>query len=174
MDLSKKQQLFIEAYFVRSDRYEKIGNDLGIKLEEVTQLYAETKESKAVRTIKKLKSQYAGIRERCKKANEQIGWDKFTDFYKWFENQEKVCGYCNSTLEEVAAFLNEQIEEGGHKRDNRGWSFEIDRLNHSSKYKDGNVILSCYICNNAKSDVFEADAFAPIGEAIGKVIRGLK
>ena len=174
MDLTTKQKLFIEAYFVRSESYKKIGNDLKINQEEVRQLYSETKESKAVAVIKKLKSQYAGIKERCKKAKEKIGWVQFSDFYNWFNNQKKVCGYCNSTLEEVEFFLEKQIEEGGHKRDNRGWSFEIDRLNHKSKYKDGDVVLSCYICNNAKSDVFEANAFAPIGEAIGKVIRGLK
>ena len=188
MELSDNERKFIEEYYVLGKSYKEIAKKIKLKadaksIDEVRKLYQSTKKHDLVEAIKRLKSQYSGIKTRVKKANEKKDskqfsnlsyWDEFKDFYNWYEKQKKVCGYCECTIEQVSKYLSSQSKLGGHKRDNRGESFEIDRLNHNSNYMDDEVILSCYICNNAKSDVIEAKGFMPVGEAIGKVIRASK
>lgn len=38
---------------------------------------------------------------------------------------------------------------------NRGYWLEIDRKNPKALYSSDNCVLSCYFCNNDKSDVFD-------------------
>jgi hypothetical protein len=49
-----------------------------------------------------------------------------------------------------------------NKRDTRGFSMEIDRKEPNKEYTSGNSVLSCYWCNNAKTDEFFYDEFKPI------------
>ena len=170
MELDEKELSFIKAYFVEGSTYRYMEQNLGWTTQEIRALNEKTKSTEVVDEIKKLKSQYYGIRKR----SNYDCWPRFEDFYNWYIKQEKTCYYCKSTIEQVSSYLATQMENEGHKRDNRGWSFEVDRLNHNSKYFDDEVALSCYICNNAKSDVFEENEFTPIGKTIGKVIRGEK
>jgi len=46
---------------------------------------------------------------------------------------------------------------------------EVDRKNPKGQYKPKNCVLSCYPCNNAKSDVFSYKEFMEIGKTIGKI-----
>jgi len=55
------------------------------------------------------------------------------------------------------------------KKNERGWSLEIDRKNSNLEYSKENCVMSCYWCNNAKTDEFTAEEFAVIGKAIAMV-----
>lgn len=91
-----------------------------------------------------------------------------TEFVEWYvENYNKVCHYCELPKDKIVEFLGNNL----HKR-YRANVFDIDRKNPKDSYHKDNCCLACYICNDAKSDVFTAEQFKPIGILIGKVIRG--
>jgi hypothetical protein len=114
--------------------------------------------------IPKIKSQWSSIQAR--KEDDAI-W-KFSDFYFWYvEEERKGCHYCGLSLSDVKKFLEFQHKKKGHKRNNRGASFEVDRKNHDSVYKESDCVLACYMCNNAKSDFYEYKEFKEIGKTIG-------
>jgi len=105
------------------------------------------------------------------------------DFCEWYVNEVKSnggkCFYCDITqLEGVMYYeyleTNKIRTPWGNKggKSTRGKTLEIDRMDNKLGYLKGNLALSCYYCNNAKSDVFEPDTFkSMIGPEIAKVIR---
>ena len=67
--------------------------------------------------------------------------------------------------------LNKFYDLNSSKRKStRGKSLEIERI-EDKEYSENNCELSCYWCNNAKSDVFTYEEFKNIGKSIGEVIR---
>jgi len=108
---------------------------------------------------------YSSIKSRVTYDLEK-SWSR-KSFILWYERQEKICYYCNSTLDEIQKFYN---LTNSKRKKTRGKSLEIDRLT-DKKYSEDNCVLACYWCNNAKSDVFEAEEFKNIGKAIGSIIR---
>lgn len=90
-------------------------------------------------------------------------------FYKWYEKQEKkqegLCHYC-----QLPGDTQDMYER--HFRDGRrGLHLEVDRKDGKKRYSPENCVLTCYPCNNAKSDVFTYKEFSEIGIAINKVKR---
>jgi hypothetical protein len=51
----------------------------------------------------------------------------------------------------------------------RGTSLELDCRLPKLGYTEGNVVLCCYWCNNAKADEFSAEEFQPIADALALV-----
>jgi hypothetical protein len=97
-------------------------------------------------------------------------WKK-EDFVAWYKKKEnKGCAYCGLTKEELNIIAKKNLLPSSRSL-KRGKSFEVDRINPKGGYVKKNCCLSCYWCNNAKSDVFTFDEFKPIGEAMAKVIR---
>ena len=52
-----------------------------------------------------------------------------------------------------------------------GTAFELDCCDSELGYQIGDVVLSCYWCNNAKSDEFSAEEFQPIADGLALVWR---
>ena len=84
----------------------------------------------------------------------------YTEFLELIN--EKECSYCKLTIEKV-----EQLAERKKlfKKNERGWSLEIDRKNSNKEYKKDNCVMSCYWCNNAKTDEFTFEEFEEIGKS---------
>jgi hypothetical protein len=104
---------------------------------------------------------------------------KFKD--KFYNRQaNKVCHYCKLTEDEIKQFVllpKKFIDKDGKIHDTdcsrggkRGITLEVDRKDPCKPYNDNNCVLACYICNNAKSNIFTEDKFKPIGELFGKII----
>lgn len=79
---------------------------------------------------------------------------------KWLKGdnnlQEKCCYYCGISEQILTILYN--VKEFRTKR-NRGEWFEIDRKetkDNKNIYSSNNMVLSCYYCNNHKSDVISA------------------
>ena len=170
MEYSKEiQYWFIDYYWgEKNAKYAevlvKINNHMGnnpLDIDDIRSLYADLSKNK---NLKRIKAQWKSIQAR--KTDDAV-W-KLSDFYNWFIKEEaKGCHYCNLQLNQVKDFLEFEKKKKGHKRKNRGKSFEVDRKNHISKYKRKDCILACYMCNNAKSDLYEYDEFLEIGKTIG-------
>jgi hypothetical protein len=84
----------------------------------------------------------------------------FSDFSEL--NKADKCCYCNLTIEKVKKLANKKLL---FKKNERGWNLEIDRKNSNYEYSKENCVMSCYWCNNAKTDEFTYDEFRKIGES---------
>ena len=80
-------------------------------------------------------------------------------------NAEK-CSYCHITKEEIFLLADKKQL---HKKNYRGWSLELDRLDSNLEYTKENCVLACYWCNNAKTDEFTFEEFVKIGQVIRKI-----
>lgn len=112
-------------------------------------------------------NRYSSIKARVNYPLEEA-WPR-ADFINWFINKEKKCCYCGCTQSELDSFYNKNASK---RKLTRGKTLEVERK-EDKEYTRNNCELSCYWCNNAKSDVFAFDEFLPIGTQIGKVIRSI-
>ena len=87
------------------------------------------------------------------------------DDFKELLNNER-CNYCNKKIDDFIKLAdNLKI----YKKNNRGWSLEIDRIDSNKEYTKDNCVMACYWCNNAKTDEFNDKEFEIIGKAIQTV-----
>lgn len=117
-------------------------------------------------------NKYSSIKSRVKKKpgyNLEDYWSR-QDFITWHTSIEKKCCYCGSTDIEIEKFYKKTISK---RKGTRGKTLEIERIN-DTPYTRENCKLSCYWCNNAKSDVFTYAEFQGIGKAIEKIIKTYK
>lgn len=86
------------------------------------------------------------------------------DFKALLKNSE--CCYCHITVPEIEALA---LKGRLFKKNFRGWSLEVDRMNSNFEYSKENCVLACYWCNNAKTDEFDEIEFTEIGKVIQKI-----
>lgn len=104
----------------------------------------------------------------------------YEDFEDWY-NQDKKCHYCGLTEEESQEIVHKGIltsnrfpKGGQFKRGvNRGYWLEIDRKKPKENYSRENCVLSCYFCNNDKSDVFDDEQYEEFVKDRGAFLKGL-
>jgi hypothetical protein len=95
------------------------------------------------------------------------GFINFDDFLDWYNGQKKQCYYCGlleSESQEIAIrglLTSKRYPQGGMVGQGTARSvwLEIDRLNPSGLYNRENAVLSCYYCNNDKSDIFNGTTY---------------
>jgi 5-methylcytosine-specific restriction endonuclease McrA len=110
------------------------------------------------------------MRDRIKRANDtfnsrvgNVGFAYFKEkgkrfFFEWYDQQEKKCAYCG--IEEWKLEKIFDFESGILKtKRGRGRKLELERKDaKTNQYTLDNCVLSCYLCNNHKSDLIsEAD-----------------
>lgn len=76
------------------------------------------------------------------------------------------CAYCHITIADINQMANNKQLR---KKNYRGWSLEVDRLDSNKEYSKDNCVMACYWCNNAKTDEFTEDEFKKIGKEIRKI-----
>ncbi len=102
-----------------------------------------------------------------RKADGHNAFKDFEEFYNWYNKQEKVCHYCGikeSESQEIVLtgiLKSKRFPQKGKlgRGQSRGVWLEIDRLEPNKDYSINNCVLSCYFCNNDKSDVFHGDDY---------------
>ena len=82
----------------------------------------------------------------------------------WQTKDERHCAYCGIKETQISS-LNIQTK----RFYSRGKTMEIDKINPNGNYVSDNIVLSCYWCNNAKSDEFTHDEFTKIAKTISSV-----
>ncbi len=89
----------------------------------------------------------------------------FNDFsIFWSEKKNRSCQYCGVSETQIDS-LNIKTK----RFYSRGKTMEIDKINPFKEYIKCNIILSCYWCNNAKTDEFDLDEFKCIAKGIHTV-----
>jgi 5-methylcytosine-specific restriction endonuclease McrA len=76
------------------------------------------------------------------------------------------CVYCGITIPAVTELANKQQL---FKKNYRGWSLEIDRIDSNKEYSSENCVMACYWCNNAKTDEFTHEEFMKVGKTLREV-----
>lgn len=79
--------------------------------------------------------------------------------------KKSSCAYCG--------VKNDQIEQLRKKKkitskSGRGFNLEVDRMSPNLEYSYDNCCMSCYWCNNAKTDEFLPNEFKEIARGINK------
>lgn len=75
------------------------------------------------------------------------------------------CEYCGISLEQIYE-LGNSGQLNNKRSETRGYSLEIDRKNPNLEYTRENCCMSCYWCNNAKTDEFFPHEFKEIARGI--------
>lgn len=109
------------------------------------------------KTIKQLKQNY----NARNKANLN-DFENFNEFNNWYNNEEKNCKYCGISEEEVQKIVvlgilkSKRFPLNGQTKRGRacGMWLEVDKFDPNQNYSINNCVLTCYFCNNDKSDVF--------------------
>lgn len=78
----------------------------------------------------------------------------------------KKCSYCGIEEEQIWRLLGSNKLLNNKRSETRGYSLEIDRKSPNLEYTKDNCCMSCYWCNNAKTDEFEAHEFKEIAKGI--------
>ena len=96
------------------------------------------------------------------------GFQGRQDFIDWYLHElhfhENKCHYCKTSILDIRKLLNAgliagRIVKGGGLR---GPNFEIDRMNPNGVYEWRNCVLSCYYCNNDKSNTFDYETYIDV------------
>lgn len=93
------------------------------------------------------------------------GKDRFIEWYLHeLYIQENKCHYCNTSILDIRRLINSGIVTGRLVRGGgiRGSNFEVDRKNPFGAYEENNCVLSCYYCNNDKSNTFDYETYLNI------------
>jgi hypothetical protein len=93
------------------------------------------------------------------------GFNNLNHFTTWFEQTSLACDYkchyCETSLFDIRRLLNAGIINGRLVRGGslRGPNFELDRTDPFGEYSEVNCVLSCYYCNNDKSNTFSYEIY---------------
>jgi hypothetical protein len=93
------------------------------------------------------------------------GFQNRERFIEWFLNElyihDKKCHYCNTSILDIRNLLNMGVISGRAVGGGgiRGHNLEIDRMMPGEEYSERNCVLSCYYCNNDKSNTFSYEIY---------------
>lgn len=96
------------------------------------------------------------------------GFETKERFTNWYLNElqisENKCHYCQTSILDIRRLLNAGITKGRKVKGEafRGANFEVDRKDPDGAYNANNCVLSCYYCNNDKSNTFNYEIYKNI------------
>lgn len=97
-----------------------------------------------------------------------VGFNTKQDFIDWYLQElarsEHKCHYCNTSILSIRQLINTGVINGRKVSGGgiRGANFELDRKDPMGDYHEQNCVLSCYYCNNDKSNTFDYHTFLNI------------
>ena len=142
-------KIFIQLYSFEQLKYSDIESKMGVDRKKVQELYDNTKSERE--SIQKIRNKFKGKRKE--------DFELFEDFYNWFSESNKICGYCGiSQTELYVLFREERYLPLNDALKRSGGTLEIERKDcKSNSYAKDNIILACPLCNNAKSNLISED-----------------
>jgi len=98
------------------------------------------------------------------------GFKGIIAFYDWYMIHDTIgrCCYCGVHKNDLGSYFDSENNIQYASARQRGKSLEIERIvtSPTNEYSPENCRLSCYICNNAKSDFISPKDFKPIAQGI--------
>jgi hypothetical protein len=81
---------------------------------------------------------------------------------------QKSCAYCGISVDQIKELGRSGLLHN-KRSETRGYTLEIDRKIPNLEYTPDNCCMSCYWCNNAKTDEFSPYEFKEIARGINHV-----
>lgn len=154
-ELSQKQRLYLRIVFIEGKTHEVAAQEMGVAKSELSGMWEALKEERE--RLQPIRDLWA---RKCK----DVPFEKFEAAYL---NTIPQCHYCGINPEQIRKLWDKYP---GLTKRGRGRKLELERLAPNEKYSNlGNLVFSCYWCNNAKTDTFTEEEFMKVGE----VIRGI-
>jgi hypothetical protein len=109
---------------------------------------------------KRAKARYA---DKRKGAQHRLHIEK-AEFVSWYTAQSDECAYCGLTFPELKRL---RLRKG------KGYcvSWDIDCIEPIKGYSEGNLALSCFVCNMAKGNTLSVQEMKVVGHAVREVWR---
>ena len=130
----------------------------------------DTSEMECLKEHYKIVKQKYKIRDKKEEDKKFEEVDKLVDekfeemkkFALWYEKarintDERKCHYCGITEEKKKKLFDNKVIQS--KKPSFNSTLQIERLNPNKGYVEDNCVLACCICNNAKSDMINAENF---------------
>ena len=95
-----------------------------------------------------------------------LTFKEFNDF--WNPKVGRACHYCGISESQINQLDNDNKIET-KRFYSRGKTMEVDKKDAFGEYTKDNILLSCYWCNNAKTDEFSLSDFKEIAKGINGV-----
>lgn len=147
-EMSPEEKTFIELYSFQQKKYSEIEQKMNITRKEVQVLYDHLNAAGIIQQIQSVRNKFTEKRKE--------NFRDFKEFYNWFTSQEKKCGYCGISQSELdVIFKEEMILPLNDAQKRSSGTLEIERKDSSDDYKKTNIILTCPLCNNAKSNLID-------------------
>lgn len=168
-----------EFYVIKFDKNQKANLKLIVKTDgddlirdniEVVKKFERDSKLYVIEKISGINKKLEDLKYRIEKNNGEYREKDIKDFLNAVS--EHKCQYCGISLEKIKKlddFQKEKNIDYGLTIRNRGASLEIDQIIPKKGYIKDNMILSCYWCNNAKTDTFSASEFKEIARGINQV-----
>jgi len=155
--MTKEQKEFLHLHIIEQINYKTISETLNIPGTTLIAWYEELKEERTrMVSIKSLM------------ARKQLSIP-FYDFYEWYFSRDRKCHYCGITEKEIDLLLKNGLLRT-KRISTRGRKLELDRKEADLKYDNlENIVLSCYWCNNAKTDTFTCEEFLEVGKVFSNI-----
>ena len=159
-------QVYSSQYYQYDDDKNIILNDANIEKSHiiVANLMDKTKYIISTTNLKYyLKELYDDLKEDYKNNSDFISR---SDFDKLLSDEN--CEYCGISIMQIK-LLGDSAQLNNKRSETRGFTLEIDRKEPNLEYTKENCCMSCYWCNNAKTDEFLPDEFKEIARSINAV-----
>lgn len=163
--MTDAQTQFINLYSFKKKNYAEIEKLMDIDRKQLHNILDE-EVGAAIKHIQSIYSKFTNERRNS--------FSEFKEFYDWYEEQGQKCGYCGVTQENLYKLFDKEKRVLPYLDKNKTYekapkrssgTLEIERLDSSSNYQAHNMILACPLCNNAKSNLIDAEnwknIFAP-------------
>jgi len=108
------------------------------------------------------KEHYKSIKDLQDTYISEMATVKNLDAWKEIYSQ-KSCSYCGVNIDEIQR-LRKNLKISS--KSGRGFTLEVDRMEPNKEYTVNNCSMSCYWCNNAKTDEFIPSEFKEIAKGI--------
>jgi hypothetical protein len=104
------------------------------------------------------------VNHNIKQYCEKHGYTLWIDQQNELDNNRHTCHYCNTDILEIRQLINDGVISGRavSKSGLSGPNLEIDRKDPFALYDHQNCVLSCYYCNNDKSNTFSYEIYKKI------------
>ena len=155
--MTEQQTEFLRLHIVEQVKYKTISQLLNIPQTTLTTWYEE---------LKNERTKIAEIRNLWTRKNIKLA---FSEFYKWYLSNESKCCYCEITESEIKLLLEAGLLTT-KRIDTRGRKLELELKQPDLPYDNiENLALSCYWCNNAKTDTFTDEEFKAVGNVFKSI-----
>lgn len=167
---NEKLEVF-EVKFVNTDKLifrKDDKNELKFDEKQITKLRDFTIDLSIMENIENANITILSIKQRVSNVETKVDEKAIREL---LSKSNGKCEYCGVSQDQINILDEKKKRENnyGLTKRNRGYKLEVDQIKPDNGYIEGNIVLCCYWCNNAKTDTFTVKEFREIARGINAV-----